>query len=146
MTTPPPDDEPPQYGQPPVWGGDAIDGPGWSGLLAWTGLLLGVGSLLFAIFAPIGARGPTGILWIAMFGALAIGTGVPGAARHRRLGGGDLGVAVGWIGAAFGAIAMLLMIYAYFAVLLMGGDGLPVLPAWESPGEQPADDVIIALA
>ena len=140
------DVQPPQYGQPPVWGGDAIDGPGWSGLLAWTGLLLGAGSLLFAIFAPIGVRGPTGILWIAMFGALAIGAGVPGAARHRRLGGGDLGVAVGWIGAAFGAIAMLLMIYAYFAVLLMGGEGLPVLPAWEAPNAPPPDDVITAHA
>ncbi len=144
MTTPPPDDEPPQYGQPPVWGGDAIDGPGWSGLLAFTGLILGTGALLFALFAPIGARGPAGIVWIAMFGALAIGAGVPGAARHRRLGGGRLGEMVGWIGAAFGAIAMLLMIYAYFAVLLMGGDGLPVLPAWEAPTAPPSDDVVTA--
>ena len=54
-------------------------GPGWSGLLAFTGLVLGTGALLFALFAPIGARGPAGIVWIAMFGALAIGTGVPGA-------------------------------------------------------------------
>ena len=144
MTTPPPDDEPPRLGEPPVWGGDAVDGPGWSGLLAFTGLVLGAGALLFALFAPIGSRGPAGIAWIAMFGALAIGVGVPGATRHRRLGGGRLGVQIGWLGAILGAIAMLLMIYAFVAVLLMGGDGLPVLPAWESPTEPPADDVIVA--
>ena len=51
---------------------------------------------------------------------------------------------VGWLGAVLGAIAMLLMIYAYFAVLLMGGDGLPVLPAWESPTAPASDDVIVA--
>ena len=146
MTTPPPDDEPPRLGQPPVWGGDAVDGPGWSGLLAYTGLVLGTGALVFALFAPIGAVSPTGILWITMFGALAISTGVVGATRHRRLGGGSLGVAVGWIGAGLGAIAMLLMIYAYFAVLLMGGDGLPVLPSWEAPTAPPSDDVITAHA
>ncbi len=60
----------------------------------------GTGALLFALFAPIGAVSPTGILWITMFGALAISTGVAGATRHRRLGGGRLGVMVGWIGAA----------------------------------------------
>ena len=146
MTTPPHDEEPPRLGQPPVWGGDAIDGPSWSGLLAYTGLVLGTGALLFALFAPIGTVSPAGILWITMFGALAISTGVVGATRHRRLGGGRLGVAVGWIGAGLGAIAMLLMIYAYFAVLLMGGDGLPVLPSWEAPTAPPSDDVITAHA
>ena len=146
MTTPPRDDEPPRLGEPPVWGGDAVDGPGWSGLLAYTGLVLGAGALLFALFAPIGAVSPTGILWITMFGALAISTGVVGATRHRRLGGGSLGVAVGWIGAGLGAIAMLLMIYAYFAVLLMGGDGLPVLPSWDAPTTTRSDDVITAHA
>ncbi|GAA1758525.1 hypothetical protein [Agromyces humatus] len=100
--------------------------------------------MLFALFAPIGDRGPASIAWIAMFGALAIGAGVPGAARHRRLGGGRLGVQIGWLGATLGALAMLLMIYAYVAVLLMGGEGLPVLPAWEAPAEPPPDDVITA--
>jgi hypothetical protein len=124
-------------GEPPVWGDGAVDGPGWSALMAWTGLALGVAALLFAFAAPLGSQ-PAGIVWVATFGAIAIWFGVAGGRRLR----GSRGTGTGWrvssvaglVGAGLGALTLLVMGYAWLALML---GGLPVPPAWELPVEVP---------
>lgn len=121
-------------GEPPVWGGGAVDGPGWSALMAWAGLALGAAALVFAFAAPLGTQ-PAGIVWVATFGALAIWFGAAGGRRRR----GDaeprrVSSIAGLIGAALGALTLVVMAYAWLALVL---DGLPVPPAWELPAEVP---------
>jgi hypothetical protein len=111
--------EPPS-GEPPVWGGGAVDGPGWSALMAWTGLVLGTVALLFAFAAPLGSQ-PSGIVWVALFGAIAVWFGFAGT---RQLRGGD--------GRRVSAIVV--MTYAWLALMI---GGWPVPPAWQIPVETP---------
>ncbi|MDR5698570.1 hypothetical protein [Agromyces aerolatus] len=126
--------EPPS-GEPPVWGGGAVDGPGWSALMAWTGLVLGAVALLFAFAAPLGSQ-PSGIVWVAVFGAIAVWFGLFGNRQLRNAEGGHrLSAIVGLIGALLGILTLAVMAYAWLALML---GGWPVPSAWELPVEAPA--------
>lgn len=121
-------------GEPPVWGGGAVDGPGWSALMAWTGLVLGAAALLFAFAAPLGSQ-PGGIVWVAAFGAIAIWFGLLGGRRLRQGDGARrLSAIAGLIGAGLGALTIVVMAYAWLALML---GGWPVPSAWEIPVEVP---------
>lgn len=121
-------------GEPPVWGGGAVDGPGWSALMAWTGLVLGAASLLFAFAAPLGSQ-PSGIVWVAVFGAIAVWFGLVG---NRQLRHGDgarrFSAIAGLIGAALGVLTLAVMVYAWLALMV---GGWPVPSTWELPIEAP---------
>lgn len=121
-------------GEPPVWGGGAVDGPAWSALMSWAGLALGAAALVFAFAAPLGSQ-PGGIVWVAAFGAIAIWFGVAGG---RRLRGADgswrVSAIAGLLGAGLGTLTLLVMVYAWLALMI---GGWPVPPAWELPADTP---------
>lgn len=128
-------------GEPPVWGGGAVDGPGWSALMAWAGLALGTAALLFAVAAPLGSQ-PSGIVWVAAFGAIAVWLGVAGGRRLRTDDGAwRFSAVAGLIGAALGALTIAVMAYAWLALMI---EGWPMLPAWDLPADAPVTPIVEA--
>lgn len=121
-------------GEPPVWGGGAVDGPGWSALMAWAGLALGTAALIFAFAAPLGSQ-PSGIVWVAVFGAIAVWLGLAGGRQLRHEDGAwRFSAVAGLVGAALGSLTIAVMAYAWLALMV---GGWPVLPAWDLPGDAP---------